>query len=522
MREYSEKEFLELLPSLDIQSVVDAETFGIVMAEDEPYIRTKKEIMLRKRAKELGISVKVFDRLFKGFADGYEAKLKNAGNSPAKDVPLWYSPETKKIDEIMFVTDLNFFHGYACINGQLYGSSGKVSDAEVTAQIQKQLSYWVTTNLAKRCNDLLRVLKNQTYKEPAFPPQDQIPVQNGYVRLDGSLCPDFEFSPYRFPVAYNPEAGEPTKWNAFLSDLLNPTDILTLQEFLGYALIPTNRAQKSLYIIGSGGEGKSVIGTVTQDIFGSCMVSGSLHDLDENRFASASLENAMLFLDDELSTSACRESRRQKEIVTADKPIRVERKGVQSYDANIFCRLMAFGNVPFSTLYDHSDGAYRRRIILRTKAKPEDRKDDRNLAETLKSERESIFLWCFQGLQRLIANGWEFTISEEAQEEAELAKEDSFNLIGFLNDEESIKLGDKRFSASSAYIYAAYFGWCRDNAEDPFSRRTVIKYLKDNEEKLGVKYSFNIPTEGGTHVRGFDGVEIKRYVPVSDLERFKG
>lgn len=35
MREYREKEFSELLPSQDIQSVVDAETFGIVMAEDE-------------------------------------------------------------------------------------------------------------------------------------------------------------------------------------------------------------------------------------------------------------------------------------------------------------------------------------------------------------------------------------------------------------------------------------------------------------------------------------------------------
>ena len=39
MREYSEKEFSELLPSLDIQSVVDAETFGIVMAEDEQHDR---------------------------------------------------------------------------------------------------------------------------------------------------------------------------------------------------------------------------------------------------------------------------------------------------------------------------------------------------------------------------------------------------------------------------------------------------------------------------------------------------
>ena len=48
-------------------------------------------------------------------------------------------------------------------------------------------------------------------------------------------------------------------WLRFLSDLLEPEDILTLQEYLGYCLIPTNRRQVMMLLKGNGGEVKSRI-----------------------------------------------------------------------------------------------------------------------------------------------------------------------------------------------------------------------------------------------------------------------
>lgn len=56
---------------------------------------------------------------------------------------------------------------------------------------------------------------------------------------------------------------------AVLSDLLEPEDILTLQEYLGYCLIPTNRGQVMMLLKGNGGEGKSRIGVVMQKMLGS-------------------------------------------------------------------------------------------------------------------------------------------------------------------------------------------------------------------------------------------------------------
>ena len=48
----------------------------------------------------------------------------------------------------------------------------------------------------------------------------------------------------RLPVAYNPEAPTPTRWLAFLDGLLYPEDIPTLQEYIGYCLIPSNKGQR--------------------------------------------------------------------------------------------------------------------------------------------------------------------------------------------------------------------------------------------------------------------------------------
>ena len=53
------------------------------------------------------------------------------------------------------------------------------------------------------------------------------------------------------------DAPKPERWLAFLDGLLEADDIVCLQEFMGYCLIPSNRGQKMLLIIGKGGEGKS-------------------------------------------------------------------------------------------------------------------------------------------------------------------------------------------------------------------------------------------------------------------------
>lgn len=70
------------------------------------------------------------------------------------------------------------------------------------------------------------------------------------------------------PVNYERKEAKPEKWLKFLSELLAEEDIPTLQEYMGYCIIPSNKAQKLLIILRKGGGGKSRIGLVMRKILG--------------------------------------------------------------------------------------------------------------------------------------------------------------------------------------------------------------------------------------------------------------
>ena len=82
-----------------------------------------------------------------------------------------------------------------------------------------------------------------------------------------------------------------------------------------------------------------------------------------------------------------------KTIVTAEAKLDLERKGVQSYQRDIYARFLCFGNGALTSLYDHSDGFFRRQLILTTKDKPADRTDDPFLVEKMCAELEGILSW---------------------------------------------------------------------------------------------------------------------------------
>ncbi len=57
---------------------------------------------------------------------------------------------------------------------------------------------------------------------------DRIYVANETYFLSGNFSAQKEFCMNRLPVKYLPDAPEPSRWLAFLGQLLVPEDILTL------------------------------------------------------------------------------------------------------------------------------------------------------------------------------------------------------------------------------------------------------------------------------------------------------
>ena len=420
--------------------------------------------------------------------------------------PDWYNG--KKIDEVQFGRAFLEQWPLKCVNGTLYTLDGPVEDeSEIKQRILENIEEYVTSGLSKKVTNILETIKLLAFSDPFPIEQDCIHLQNGVYHLpDGTFQESRLFCQNRLPVKYAPKAPTPDRWLTFLHELLDDADIPTLQEYLGYCLIPSTKGQKMMLIVGKGGEGKSRIGLVLKRLMGDAASNGSVQKVENNRFARADLEHILLCVDDDMRMEALRQTNYVKSIVTAQGKMDLERKGKQSYQGWMFARLLAFSNGDLQALYDRSDGFYRRQLVLTTKEKQVDRADDPDLAEKMKAEAEGIFLWAFEGLQRLVANNFKFTESDRIRENREAVKRDNNNIFDFMESEGYIRRKADA-SISSKDFYEIYRMWCEENSLAPLKARSFSDAMIANARKFNLEHCNNITNSAGRRVWGFMGVE---------------
>ena len=424
--------------------------------------------------------------------------------SVTTDFPDWYDPGTHKIDEVAFCAWFIDRHPLKYVGGLFYDMDGLMADEKLEKELVEELKPYVKTGIVRRAKQIMDALRYEALCDDLPKHTDRVHFRNGTYFLDSGFNPEKEFCSNRLPIDYNPDAPTPAIWPSFLEELLFPEDILTLQEFMGYCLIPTTKAQTMLMLIGSGGEGKSRVGFVLRNLLGDNMNICSLNKLSGDRFCPADQEGKLLMLDDDMRMEALSDTGMLKAIVTMEDKMDLERKGKQSYQGYLHVRLMAFGNGALSSLYDKSEGFYRRQIVLRVKERPADRVDDRCLSEKLAKETEAIALWCLEGLKRLVANGFHFTISEQTKRNQDEMRREEDSILDFLESEGYIAFSPSAMCTTRNF-YDAYRLWCDDNLIKPRSETSFSKEIKDHAGKLGIVYVKNVPA-GTKSARGYKGV----------------
>ena len=431
-----------------------------------------------------------------------------AKNEKSREVnqSVWF--DGKSINEALFCDDFLGRHKIIYTNGAFFTPDGRVTnDLPLRSEIFDELRCCAVSNIPRKISNIVELMKLAALVEDFPPETDRIHLANGTLFLDGTFTEGkTEIVRCRLPVAYNPDAPTPTRWLAFLDGLLYPEDIPTLQEFIGYCLIPSNKGQRMMVIKGSGGEGKSQIGAVLSALFGSNMKDGSIGKISENRFARADLEHILLCIDDDMRMEALRQTNYVKSIVTAQSKMDLERKGKQSYQGWMCARLLAFSNGDLQALFDRSDGFYRRQLVLTTKEKPTDRVDDPDLAEKMKAEVEGILLWAFEGLQRLIANNFKFTESQRTRENREAVKRDNNNVFDFLESEGYIRRKADA-TISSKELYEVYQIFCTENGLTALKPRSFSDAVIASQGRYNLEYCNNVTNAAGRRVRGFFGIE---------------
>ena len=427
-------------------------------------------------------------------------------NISVANLPCWM--DGQNVNEALFCEEFLRERRIIFANRAFFTPDGRVTDdIFLRSKVYEKLKNYTVSNVPQKIKNIMELLKLEAMVED-FPPQpDRIHVANGTLMLDGRFTEGKqEIVQSRLPVSYTPNAVAPALWLSFLDGLLYPEDIPTLQEFIGYCLIPSNKGQRMMVIKGNGGEGKSQIGVVLSAIFGTNMKDGSIGKISENPFARADLEHVLLCVDDDMRMDALRQTNYVKSIVTAQGKMDLERKNKQSYQGWMFARLLSFSNGDLQALYDHSDGFYRRQLVLTTKEKPVGRADDPDLAEKMKAEAEGIFLWAFEGLQRLVSNNFKFTESDRIRQNREAVKRDNNNVFDFMESEGYIRRKADA-SISSKDFYEVYRMWCEENSLAPLKARSFSDAMVANAKKFNLEHCNKITNSAGRRVWGFIGVE---------------
>ncbi len=115
-------------------------------------------------------------------------------------------------------------------------------------EIFEELKCCAVNNIPRKISNIVEVMKLAALVEDSRRRQDRIHLANGTLferHLYGGQTGHRAKPSCR--LAYNPDAPTPTRWLAFLDEwTFHAEDIPTLQEYIGYCLIPSNKGQRMM------------------------------------------------------------------------------------------------------------------------------------------------------------------------------------------------------------------------------------------------------------------------------------
>lgn len=464
-----------------------------------------------------GLTIKLSDTISKLSQKGISFDLFNGETedqiNQRYSADMWKDGKKKTLNEITFAECYRDINRLKYHHGIFYSRQGKMTESDILIDMRESLKdLKLTTDVERNANKLLGAVKVYSLVSDAEIKMDEniIPFANGafYVREKEFIKDEDVSVPYKLNIPLFNNIQSTPNFNKWLHDLFYEEDIPVIQEFLGYCLIPSTKAQKSLFLVGEAGVGKSGIGVILESILGDAFLGvQNTQEFLADKFKLPELENKLVLYDDDLDNSALTGTGLYKKLITNSVPISADRKYEQPFRFIPKIKIVSCCNEMLTSLFDKSDGFYRRLLPVIVKPKSKSWVKDAEFHDKLRSEAQGIVQYALIGLLRLIENGWEFSLSQNTVKYMELKKSDENPLPVFMTD--VFDFGDD-YKATSADILKVYRLWCNKNAYEPNSPRTLQRWINDNTKNYKIFPNNHIPTEqGDKQVRGYTGLRIK-------------
>lgn len=271
---------------------------------------------------------------------------------------------------------------------------------------------------------------------------------------------------------YDPSAVCPV-WVSFLSQMLSPLDIVKLQKYLGLGIVGRRdlggRVEDTLWLVGSGANGKSTILNIVRSVYGTsnvgeCSLSQLLDRSPDARMrALYSIEGKVFNLCDEVDMRDISRGSDAFKKLCSGEPQNVRGIGKDIHVAyDIPFLIFSMNQVPSNR---NMDSAFRRRIVridFRSTVREEDM--DATLVSRLMSELSGIRNWMIEGYRILRRDGFRFShVSDEVLMEENEQYFDIFARREGLRPTALVGRGDTVQLVQYGELYMRYSDFCQKN-----------------------------------------------------------
>lgn len=442
---------------------------------------------------------------------GIKKNLQTEGNI-TRITPYWY-----RYDKDGNVTSINtgLFVDYlvknvraVVANNRFYiyedGYYKHKTDEEVLGFIQSEIytrvcNFSVITDIFNQWRINLNVIKRD----------EELNTDNFILNLENGLY-DLEtrelkphtpevYSTIRINANYkeNIEESEGSVFNKYLETSIPNINVrMVVQEMVGYCLTNFTEAQKFFVLNGKTDTGKSVIIKIIEMLIAKENIANKKWQ-ELNGFGVAELYNKILNAAGDLPRKPITDDDLIKELTGEDYvSAKVKFKGDIRFKNK--AKLLFSTNGMPKNYGDKSEAFYNRLMIIPFNSQP--KKKDPFLIRKLKKEKDYIFMWALEGLERLISNNFKFTECEEVRLEVEAYKEESNTAIQFVNDL-CVLNPEKRILKS--WLHKEYINYCKEELEvKPMGRNSFyqeilekyegqIKEIRVNDQRFFEGITFN-------------------------------
>jgi len=350
----------------------------------------------------------------------------------------------------------------------------KIQDLHICQWILNMLNKAFTKT---RSNEILHCIKTKTLLELEMLNRgDLMNVKNGMVDTKSLRLlphgPEY-YSTIRLNVEYGPEH-TCERWIEVLTDMFegDHDKVRALQEYFGLCLTKSTEYEKSLFLVGEGRNGKSVVLYVLCELLGQENYSAVSLDMFDKSHYVASMFGKLANVSIETKAKTSIYDSMFKAIVSGD-PIEADRKYQASFVFRPFCKMIfATNNLP--RVEDKTDAFYKRLLILKfNKQYLASQQDKRLKYDLVGQELSGIFMWALEGLRRLRERG-DFAISVDMLKEIQDYQEDNNNVIMFCEDNCDLSPG---FATPISLMYDEYKAWCHGDGYKPLGKKNYVREI---------------------------------------------